>query len=391
MVNRVGAIARTELVRMFRDRSNVFFVLVFPLLLVVLIGAAFGGSVDARIGVVAPAGDPAAEGLVADLADVDGFTTVVLRDTADAEDAVARGRVSAAIVVPEGFAGALRDGRPSEVAYVGRNDASAMSIRAVVQAAVDRRAATASAARVAAEALGADPAELTDVAGVVASHVEPVEVRAEQVGGDELAREFSGLGQFDLGASSQLLLFTFLTALAGGTALIQTRQLGIARRMLATSTPSAVVLGGQAAGRIAVALLQAGYIVVASWALFRVNWGDPLASGAVIVLFCLVAGGAGMLIGATFRNDSQASGVAVGLGIGLAALGGSMMPLELFSPTMRTIAHVTPHAWANEAMAEIVRRDGGIDDVLLELGVLAAYAAGLLALATWRLRVVLTR
>jgi ABC-2 type transport system permease protein len=151
------------------------------------------------------------------------------------------------------------------------------------------------------------------------------------------------------------------------------------------------VLGGQAAGRIAVALLQAAYIVVASWLLFRVDWGDPLATGAVILLFCLVAGGAGMLVGATFRNDSQASGVGVGLGIGLAALGGSMVPLEILPAGVRVVAHVTPHAWANGAMAEIVRRDGGIGDVALELAVLAAYAAVLLALATWQLRRALTR
>jgi ABC-2 type transport system permease protein len=58
MVNRVLAIARTELVRLFRDRSNLFFVFLFPLLLVVLIGAGFGGGFATRVGVVAPAGDP---------------------------------------------------------------------------------------------------------------------------------------------------------------------------------------------------------------------------------------------------------------------------------------------------------------------------------------------
>jgi ABC-2 type transport system permease protein len=111
----------------------------------------------------------------------------------------------------------------------------------------------------------------------------------------------------------------------------------------------------------------------------------------VIVLFCFVAGGAGMLVGSTFRNDAQAGGAGVGLGLGLAALGGSMVPLEIFPPALRTFAHVTPHAWANEAMAEIVRRGGGIGDVALQLGVLALYAAVLLVLASWRLRTVLTR
>jgi ABC-2 type transport system permease protein len=391
VVTPVLAIAWTELVRLFRDRSNVFFVLVLPILLVVLIGAGFGGSFDARIGVVAPADDPSAAALAEVLEAADGVTVVSYEDAAVVEDAVGRGRLSAGVLIPVGYDAALQEGRAVEVGYVGRPDASAMSMRAVLQAAIADQATAPTAGRVAAEALDRAPSELVDVARLVATQVAPTQVRTEAVGGDELAREFAGLGQFDLGASSQLFLFTFLTALAGGASLIQTRELGVARRMLATATPTSAVLGGQAAGRIAVALLQAAYIVVASWLLFRVDWGDPLATGAVIVLFCLVAGGAGMLVGATFRNDSQAGGVGVGLGLGLAALGGSMVPLEVLPPAVRVVAHVTPHAWANGAMAEIVRRDGGIGDVTLELAVLAVYAAVLLALATWRLRRVLTR
>jgi ABC-2 type transport system permease protein len=391
MVTPVLAIAWTELVRLFRDRSNVFFVLVLPILLVVLIGAGFGGGFDARIGVVAPADDPSAAGLVDAIEAADGVTVVRYEDAAVVEDAVGRGRLSAGVLIPAGYDAALREGRTVEVGYLGRPDASAMSMRAVVRAAIADQATAPTAARVAAEALDGVPSELVEVARLVGTQVAPTQVRTEAVGGDELAREFAGLGQFDLGASSQLFLFTFLTALAGGASLIQTRELGVARRMLATATPTSAVLGGQAAGRIGVALLQAAYIVLASWLLFRVDWGDPLATGAVIVLFCLVAGGAGMLVGATFRNDSQAGGVGVGLGIGLAALGGSMVPLEVLPPGVRAVAHVTPHAWANGAMAEIVRRDGGIGDVALELAVLAAYAALLLALATWRLQRVLTR
>lgn len=125
--------------------------------------------------------------------------------------------------------------------------------------------------------------------------------------------------------------------------------------------------------------------------LFGVNWGDPIATGVVVVLFCLVAGGAGMLVGATLRNDSQAAGMGVGIGLGLAALGGSMAPLEIFPDTLRRVAMITPHAWANQAMAELVRRDGSLGDVLLEVAVLGAFAVVLLSSATVLLHRTLTR
>jgi len=77
----------------------------------------------------------------------------------------------------------------------------------------------------------------------------------------------------------------------------------------------------------------------------------------------------------------------------MGALGGSMLPLELFSPTIYTVAHITPHAWAADGSAELVRHLGGLVDVLPGIGVLVGYAAVLvgyaavlLAVAAWALR-----
>src|SRR5660398_238413 len=51
---------------------------------------------------------------------------------------------------------------------------------------------------------------------------------------------------------------------------------------------------------------------------------------------------------------------------------------------MRTIAHITPHAWAYDAFAKIQRHDAGLVDILPQLGVLAAMAAVLLVRAPGR-------
>ena len=385
------AIARVELVRLFRDRSNIFFVLVLPLLLVILIGAAFGGGVGTRIGAVTPVGDAAADGLVAAIGAADGVEIVAVDSETELVDGVSRGHLTAGVLVPDGFGAAVEAGEEATVGYVGRADTTAASVRAIVEAAVAERAATVTAARLAHDVTGRPVDELVDLAGGLQAGLPGVAVVTEEVGGDEVAGEFAGLGRFDLGASSQLFLFVFLTALTSGTALIQTRQYGVARRMLSTATPARTILLGQAGGRFAVALFQAGYIVVATALLFGVNWGDPVATGTIVLLFCAASAGAGMLLGSLLDNDSQAGGVGVGLGLVLAALGGSMMALEFFPEGMRRVARVTPHAWANEAMAEIVRRDGGVLDVLAQVGALAAFAVVLLGAATLALRRALTR
>jgi len=98
-----------------------------------------------------------------------------------------------------------------------------------------------------------------------------------------------------------------------------------------------------------------------------------------------------MLMGSLLHNDQQASGLGVLLALGLGALGGAMVPIEIFPDGMQTVAKLTPHAWAIDAFAELVRRDGTIVDILPQLGVLTGFAAVLLLIAAWRLHKALIR
>src|SRR4029453_2410887 len=76
------------------------------------------------------------------------------------------------------------------------------------------------------------------------------------------------LGRFDTGASSQLVLFLFLTALTGSAAPIEPRPPRVPRRMLATPPTPGTVIAGEAAGRLTVAILQGVVIMVGSALIF---------------------------------------------------------------------------------------------------------------------------
>jgi ABC-2 family transporter protein len=110
---------------------------------------------------------------------------------------------------------------------------------------------------------------------------------------------------------------------------IETRRLGIARRILSTPTSAGTLIAGQLLGRLAVALVQAMIIVLGSMIFFGVNWGDPLGTAAAVSSFCLVGTGVAVLVGSLCSNEHQAQPIGFLLGLGLAALGGSMAPLEI--------------------------------------------------------------
>ena len=56
---------------------------------------------------------------------------------------------------------------------------------------------------------------------------------------------------------------------------------------------------------------------------FGGSWGDPLGAFAVLVLFCAVGAGAGILLGSMFANDQQAGSFGIFASLGLAPLGGA--------------------------------------------------------------------
>jgi ABC-2 type transport system permease protein len=385
---RVLAIAGVNLRRLLRDRSNIFFVLLFPMLLILVIGAAFGGSFTPQLGVVVPEGGPLADRLVAALEADEGIRVEQIEGEDALQTAVERGNLAGGLVLPPGYDQTVREDGQVELRFLSRPDEYGQQVSLTVQAVVAREAAVLRAAGFAAAEAGSSFEDTLGTADAVAADLPEVAVRASTVGEAVFPEN---LGRFDLGASSQLLLFVFLTSLVGSTALIETRRLGVSRRMLATPTSTRTILAGEALGRIAVALVQGLIIMLGAALLFGVSWGDPFAAAAVLALFAVAASGAAMVIGATFRTEQQAAGIGIMLGLGLAALGGSMMPMELFSDTMRTVSRFTPHAWANEAFAELVRRGGGLVDVAPQLGVLAGYAAALFLLGSWLLRRTLTR
>ncbi len=238
------------------------------------------------------------------------------------------------------------------------------------------------AARLTASQTGMPVAEALGLAGDVATGSSGVIVTT--VDGDGAPyRDSSG---FSFVAAQELVLMMFLIGMIAAAALIQTRRLGVLRRMLAAPVGETRVLAGVTLGRFAIAAVQAGFIVFATAILFGVEWGSWTATAAIVIAFALVATASAVLIGSTLRNENQSTAVGITVGLAFAALGGCMVPFEVFPPALRTVAHITPHAWAVDAFTEVVQNGGGIADILTELGVLVGYALVLFVIATFTLR-----
>lgn len=378
----VLAIASTELRRFLRDRSNIFFALVFPLLLVLMIGLQFGEDASSRRAIVVGADSALRTDLITGLEGAGVVVSVSDRDSA--LELLARGRSDIGLLLDDGAIAAYDTGGDVQLRGVLGPQPTAPLVQQQVTAVLDSLRVE-QAKVTALTSRGMDRVQAEAALAAASASMEPPTLVVTSV--DERMQQFSsGLGQFDFGASGQLLLFTFLSSLTGAATLIQARRLGVVSRALAAPVSSTQLISGQVLGRFTIAFFQGGYIMAASSLLFGVDWGNLGLSLLVLMLFSLVSAGAAMVVGSLLDNEGAAAGVGIGLGLVLAALGGSMTPLEFFPDTMRTIANITPHAWAYEAFADIQRRGAGLSEVLPQLAVLAAMAVLLVLLGSWTLR-----
>lgn len=381
---KVLAMVGSTMRRLARDRLALVFIVLLPVVIILIIGVTFdGGSNRLPVGVVDLGAGRLGTELRADLEASPALDPRPYEDQDALRKAVRREAVAAGVVLPSGYDQALRAGREAQVSFVVDQTRPAPApVRSAVAAAVARQAAAVRAAQLTAEIAGVPFDTALARARTLAAGQAQVRVEAATLGGREDALPTG----FNYTAPANLVLFVFITSLAGAAGLIEARRLGVTRRMLATPTTVTTILVGEALGRFAIALLQGLIIFLLGWLLFGVDWGDPPAALLLVVAFALVGTGVGMLLGAVLRNAEQATSIGPPVGIALGMLGGCMWPLAIVPEPMRAVGHLFPQAWAMDAFIALIARDAGLAGITRQLAVLAAFAVALLAVATWRLR-----
>lgn len=350
----IAAVAAANLTRLWRDRTMLFFLVVLPILITLVIGVSIPGGQaadEAALGVVAA---PGTGELVEALDDHSALAVRDVATRAELDAAVRRQLVAAGVVLDADVAAALEATSASaEVPFLASAQRSPVATRQAVVAVV------------------------TDVVTSGVQREPALAVRSSVVG----AQPAASPGGFAHTGPANLVLFVFLNTLVSAGMFATSRRLGVLQRAAAAPVPRGAVLLGEGVSRLLVALVQAAVILVAGAALFGLDWGDPLAVAGVVGLFALVATGAALLLGVVARSDAQATAVAVPVGLVLGMLGGALWPRELVGETMARAGDLTPHGWAMEAFAAVVGAGAGVGDIAGELAVLAGFAVVLLGAA----------
>lgn len=382
------AIGWVYLLRILREPASLFFFFVFPVAMVFIIGIQFGGQGGrVQLGVSGDTSQTITERITGTLAGNQALNLVFYEDETEMLTAVERGVISAGVVFPPEIAARAAVGQPVLIGFLAAPTGLGPQLEATVQHAVTEEMMPYRAARFAVDLLGVGFQDSWPLANQLVDQVKLTTVTLESVGESLFPPD---MGRFDGGAASNLVLFMFLTALTGATAMVADREMGLDTRIISTPTPVGRLISGYVAGQFGITFFQGVYIMVLSLALFGVEWKNLGGSVLLMMALSLAGAGAGMLLGSFGLAEPATIGIGVTTGLVLGALGGAMVPLEILPDAIQTVARFTPQGWAMLGFRDL-QWQGSLLDIADNVLVLLAMGAVLAALASWSLRRTLTR
>ena len=337
----------------FRRRITLFWSLLFPMILMTLLGLLFGSSINAGDIAVVPVNAPAPNAVVRVLEHTKGVNVKTAASAAQALSQVRNGKRDAAIVFVPAANGTYR-----VKLYTSNTSADqAGIIRGIVSGAADG---------VSVAATGSQPALRLDAQSV----------------------DSSSLNYVDFLLPGILALSIMISAVIGlATIMVDWRQRGILRRLKLTPIP----LGEFFAARIAASLVVAVMQVVVLLAFGRIAFGIHISSTAwaaipVALAGCLCFLAMGFAIGSVVSNPETGDAVSNVITNPMMFLSGTFFPVSAMPSFVQAIARVLPLYYMANGLRDTTVRGLSITHVAGDIGVLLGVTAilSLVALRSFR-------
>lgn len=165
------------------------------------------------------------------------------------------------------------------------------------------------------------------------------------------------------------------------------RESGTHRHLLSTPLPLPLWVTARVFASLFVTGLQLIVLYAAAMAVYDVSLPRNVPGMlALAVLGTVASVGLGVLVGSMSRKMESALGVSMVLYMGLAALGGAMMPLDQAPAALQNIARFTPSFYIVDGMRQVAVLGQGLGTTRIHLAVLAGVGIVCLGAGVWQLR-----
>lgn len=212
-------------------------------------------------------------------------------------------------------------------------------------------------------------------------------------GVEESFRDRDGKGWLKRGAQryqvlvpSYTVLFLFLVVIPLAGTFVMEKQRGTWMRLALAPIPRWTIIVGKSLPFLLVTMAQGCLLLIMGKVILGMKWGPDSwslgyqAGWLLVLVFAssLASVSLALLVGAFAQTLSQVSLWGLIPSLGLALLGGCVLPRELFPESSRWISFLTPHGWALEGFRELL---DGNQEVLPSLATVAISCLALVSMS----------
>ena len=421
-------LARKDLKILFKDRGQLAVLFLLPLVLALFLGGSHATTRDLvttsgesrlsiTVYIVNEDQGPYGAQVVEVLRDIQPLKMIRSRSVDQADEKVADGAASAAIIIPADFSAEIDANQPTRVqllkdptrqaqaqavAGILKEVLTELNVRAEIEygirAVYDQTGAL----------QGADPqavrAAQAQTMGVIWTAVQEIRqnpaiaVQREDLAGEERLLPVSGV-VFGFFMPAFATMFAFFLVGFMAESILKEKEAGSFRRLLAAPiTPVAIIVGKMLAF-IGVVFLQMLVLFGICRAFFAMPLGDsPLALLALTLALALAATGLGMLVGSIAKTSKQAGSIGMLLGFVLFFAAGfiSAFSLKITDNVVEVglpsegfsfyLSQLTPHAHALDGYLKLFLQGASFGDIVPNILTLLGFAVVLSSVAMWRFK-----
>lgn len=424
-----AALVRKDLALFFSDRKAVLLSFAAPIAIAAFFGFLFssgGSSATSRIVVLVADedGSPLTREIASKVAGDPSLDVRHVPGEKEAQEAVRRGRASAALVLPGGFGGrAVKAffGRGEKPEILLLHDPSHLAEAAMLRGiltqhameVVSREAFSGPQGRRAAEDSLAQvqrdpdlPARDKEVLTRLLGGVLAWQKRASEPGSTSAAGPSGGLtvpfravaepvtsrkglaySGYAHSFAGMAVQFILMSAIDFGVGILLERRSGIWRRLRAAPLRPGLLLLSRGASGALVSLLIFLVCLGFGMAVFGVRiTGSAAGFLALGAAYSLMAGSFGLMLAALGGTPEATRGLAIFAVLLLVMLGGGWVPAFLFPAWLNRATLALPTRWAVDGLDAVTWRGLGLESALPAVGVLLAFAVAFSLVAAWRFR-----
>lgn len=381
---------KKDLIVLWRHKSRLMSIIIFPILMIALFGYGMGGSIEnVPVVVVKQSDGPVTDATLNAIKDMSFYNVKdIIGDPQRGKEMVESGQVKAAIILPSDYENLNSSNAKSVVAYIDSSDQmAAQTLIPTTQGLFNQISAQIGMKKL--EALNnqsqaiqvqSQGVQSTSTLGAVnyQNIMNSINFQVNKIYGD--------IKYIDFLVPAILAMTIMMGAMFSmGEALAGERERGELARLFMTPTSVATVVGGKIISKLTIETARAILLIVAAIVLFGITInGSMVLTILLLVLSALCFVGFGIMISARVSTQEDYTQMVMPFTMPMMFVSGVFYPIETMPWIFQKIAYIFPLTYANDALRGVMLKGAGIGDIWLDIAVLAGFTLLFFAMGVTR-------